>query len=233
MPTFDDSYPAIEPALLQRYGRPALAIDPSLDAFGAAVAVILGRTFEAKKVAKGIDALAEAGLLEAGAWVESDPLEIVDVLKGAGVSATVKVVGPIRRLAGWLMSRQENSPDPLRDESLATSVLREELYGLSGIGPATADAILLWAGHRPVYPVDRPSYRILVRHGWLDPTAEYDEARSVLERAGREDVGALTDLAGWFEQLGRDYCKASVAKCARCPLQPFLPEGGPLEPDAF
>jgi endonuclease-3 related protein len=196
------------------------------------VAVILERAVAAKKAAQGIKGLADAGLLEPEAMAESDPAELLDLLKSFGVSVPARVIGPIRRLAAWLVSRQERSPDPLRDESVSTDELREELSGLSGIGQATADAILLLAGRRAVYPLDRPTYRILIRHGWLDPTAEYEEARSVMERPGYDDPETLTRLSGWFEQVGRDYCKASVAKCARCPLQPFLPAGGAIEPDA-
>ncbi|AGA29015.1 endonuclease III domain-containing protein [Singulisphaera acidiphila] len=233
MPTFDESFSTIELALGERFGRPDSVAEGLADSFAAAVAVILGQSIDAKKVAKSLRALAEAGLLEPQALAEADPAEIVDTLKAFGISPPARVLGPVRRMAAWVLARQEQSPDPLRDESISTSELREELRGLAGIGPATADEILLLAGHRGVYPVDRATYRILVRHGWLDPTAEYDEARSVMERPGHEDSETLNRLSGWFAQVGREFCKPSVAKCERCPLQPFLPEGGALEPDAY
>ena len=233
MPTFDESFSTIELALGARFGRPDSVAEGSADSFAAAVAVILGQSIDAKKVAKGLSALAEAGLLEPQALAEADPAEIVDTLKAFGVSTPARALGPVRRMAAWAVSRQEGSPDPLRDESISTGELREELRGLAGIGPATADEILLLAGHRGVYPVDRATYRILVRHGWLDPTAEYEEARSVMERPGHDDPETLQRLSGWFARVGREFCKPSVAKCERCPLQPFLPEGGALEPDAF
>ena len=44
----------------------------------------------------------------------------------------------------------------------------EELAGIKGIGPAAADAMVLFALKRPAYPVDRATFRVLVRHGWLD-----------------------------------------------------------------
>ncbi|WP_406699545.1 endonuclease III domain-containing protein [Singulisphaera sp. Ch08] len=233
MPTFDECAFSIELALDERFGRPESVVEGLGDSFAAAVAVILGQSIDAKKVAKGLAALAEAGLLEPQALAEADPAEIVDTLKAFGVSTPARVISPVRRLAAWVVSRQESSPDPLRDESIATGELREELRGLTGIGPATADEILLLAGHRGVYPVDRATYRILVRHGWLDATAEYDEARSVIERSGHDDPESLHRFSGWFERIGREFCKPSVAKCERCPLQPFLPEGGAQDPDAF
>lgn len=233
MPTFDESFSRIELALDERFGRTESVAKGTADSFAAALAVILGQSSDAKKVAKALLALAEGGLLEPQALAEADPAEIVDTLKGSGVSTPARALGPLRRIAAWVVSRQEGSPDPLSDDSISTDELREELRGLTGIGPATADEILLVAGHRGAYPVDRATYRILVRHGWLDPTAEYDEARSVMERQGFEDPETLHRLSGWFARIGREFCKPSVAKCERCPLQPFLPEGGALEPDAF
>ncbi|SIN76090.1 DNA-3-methyladenine glycosylase III [Singulisphaera sp. GP187] len=235
MPTFDESFSSIEQTLGERFGRPESIAEGSFDSFATAIAVILGQSIDAKKVAKGLEALAEAGLLEPQPLTEADPAEIVDAFKAFGVSLPARVLGPVRRMAAWVVSRQASAHalDPLRDESISTGALREELRGLAGIGPATADEILLLAGQRGVYPVDRATYRILVRHGWLDPTAEYEEARSVMERPGHDDPETLHRLSDGFARVGREFCKPSVAKCGRCPLQPFLPEGGALEPDAF
>ena len=142
-------------------------------------------------------------------------------------------LGPLRRVARWVVDHHAGSAEALRDEDLATDQLREELLGLNGVGPATADALLLFALRRPVYPVDRATYRILIRHDWLDPTADYDEARAVVERQGPDDPSGLARLSDWLERVGREFCRAGVARCERCPLRPFLPEGGPSEPETF
>jgi len=141
------------------------------------------------------------------------------------VKASPKLVATLQRLARWAAGRLDGS-----SEASAT-VLREELLGLNGIGPPTADAILLEGLGKPVYPVDRASYRVAARHGWIDPSADYDEARAVLERLAPGDPDTLLALAGWSERLGRDFCRAGVPRCERCPLRPFLPEGGPRSPD--
>jgi endonuclease III related protein len=64
-----------------------------------------------------------------------------------------------------------------------TEKLREELLSLNGVGPETADSILLYAGQHPVFVVDAYTRRLAVRHGILTDDASYEEARSLFERA--------------------------------------------------
>jgi endonuclease-3 related protein len=61
--------------------------------------------------------------------------------------------------------------------------LREQLLALNGVGPETADSILLYAGQRPVFVVDAYTRRMAVRHGLLDEDATYEEIRGLFERA--------------------------------------------------
>lgn len=230
MPTFDESFPDILNALAERY---AAAEEPEHAPFPALAAALLGRAAEPRKVARALSALDDAGLLDPQALAEADPAEIDVALKTSGVAPPARAVGPLRRLARWLVERHHGSADALRAGEVATVQLREELAGLNGIGPTTADALLLFALRRPVYPLDRATYRIFLRHGWLDPTIEYDEARALVERPAQDDPDALARLADGLEQVGREFCRASDAKCDHCPLRPFLPQGGSIEPDAF
>ena len=64
-----------------------------------------------------------------------------------------------------------------------TEKLREELLKLHGVGPETADSILLYAGNHPVFVVDAYTRRILARHEILPQEAAYDEIRELFERA--------------------------------------------------
>jgi endonuclease III related protein len=89
-----------------------------------------------------------------------------------------------------------------------TEKLREELLALNGVGPETADSILLYAGNHPVFVVDAYTRRILERHQLISPKASYDEMRAIFERAlapadaddGAESVagkrGEMTTLPG-------------------------------------
>jgi endonuclease-3 related protein len=232
MPPLDESSPAIRDALADRYGHPeppAAGLDP----FEALVATVLDRALDARKRDAAVDALRDEGLLEPQALAESDPAEAEDALSAAGLKVPRTALAPLRKLARWLVDLHHGSADDLAgpDSSTPTGRLRDELLTINGVGPATADAVLLHALRRPVYPLDRATYRVLIRHGWAEPESSYDEARDVVERLGAEDAGVLAQLSVWFERLGREFCRASVPKCERCPLRPFLPESGPIDPN--
>jgi endonuclease III related protein len=73
-----------------------------------------------------------------------------------------------------------------------TAQLREDLLSLNGIGPETADSILLYAGNHPVFVVDAYTRRILERHGMIGAKASYEEIRGLCEDA------LVGDSAGQF-----------------------------------
>jgi endonuclease-3 related protein len=172
--------------------------------------------------------------------------EIIDALREKDVTAAARGIAPLKHLARWLVDHHGGRVGPLADPHRSTDWLRGELAAIKGIGPAAADALLLYALKRPSYSVDRATFRVLVRHGWLDPTASYDEARElVVYHAAREadmlvedqphELGELSShlakLAHGMAEVGRRFCRAAGPKCERCPLEHLLPEGGPRDVD--
>lgn len=227
MPSLRDSYPDARSALADRYGDPPpLPIVPD-DPFAALLGVLLGGSLDPRKVAATLDAFRDAGLIEPEALSEADPSEVVEALREAGAKLTPKAIAPLLKLAKWAAER---GVDSLADAP--TESLRDELRAIRGVGAATADRLLLEALNRPVYPVDRPSYRVFARHGWIDSTAEYDEARSVFESREPDDAAGLRRLSWWMDRVASEFCKPAKPRCERCPLRPFLPEGGPIEAGA-
>lgn len=75
-----------------------------------------------------------------------------------------------------------------------TEVLREELLSLNGVGPETADSILLYAGQHPVFVVDAYTRRLAARHGILDERATYEDFRVLFERALGEAVVEIANV---------------------------------------
>ncbi len=222
MPSLDPVYPEIRRALEAQF--PGLGSRSDEDPpFAAIVRAWLHRQIDPGKTAPAVQALRDAGLLEPAALAGADPSEVVEALRSGGATIAPKAVQPLRKLARWI---QERGEDTLPEAP--TAALRDELVALNGIGPGTADALLLWGLDRPVYPLDRGSYRIFARHGWIDLSADYDEARDVFERLEPDDPDGLRRLNLALEKVAAQFCKAARAKCERCPLRPFLPEGGPI-----
>jgi endonuclease-3 related protein len=244
MPTLDDAFEAIRTDLVRHFG-PAKDDFAGLAPFDAIVAVVLERALGGVRWRAALDGLGDDGLLTPERLAEAEVPEIAEALREKGVAATAKTIAPLRHLARWVVQHHGRGilavdVDDTGDMPAPPGWLREELAAIKGIGAAAADAIVLSALKRPSYPVDRASFRILVRHGWLDSTAAYDEARDFfVERAtnGAHDVeadavAALSDLSHGMEQLGRQLCRAAAPRCEGCPLEHLLPEGGPREIDA-
>ena len=77
-----------------------------------------------------------------------------------------------------------------------TAELRNELLALNGVGPETADSILLYAGNHPVFVVDAYTRRILERHQIVSRTGSYDEIRQLLEQALGERIPPTRSVDG-------------------------------------
>jgi hypothetical protein len=83
-----------------------------------------------------------------------------------------------------------------------TGELRDELLALNGVGPETADSILLYAGNHPVFVVDAYTRRILERHQIVPGAAGYDEIRLLFEQALGETSPPKRSLEGAPSTLG-------------------------------
>ncbi len=110
--------------------------------------------------------------------------------------------------------------------ALDTAALRAALLSVNGIGPETADSILLYAAQRPRFVIDAYTRRVLVRHGWIGPEAGYDEMAALFMRTVPEDTALYNEYHALLVRLGKYYCKP-VPQCAACPLRARLPASGP------
>ncbi len=226
-PSLSESFESIRDALQERYGRSSAGSERPRDAFERILRVVLERSNAERKVSLLLTELAEAGFLEPSSLAEADFSELAAMAESSGSGLSARALRPMARLARWFVDRA--GIEAIAEAT--TESLREELTAINGISPAAADAILLHALQRPVFPIDRAAYRVLVRHGWIDSTADYDEARDTVERLAPDDPEGLTELSGWLDRVGSEFCRAAKARCDRCPLRPFLPESGPVEPD--
>jgi len=102
--------------------------------------------------------------------------------------------------------------------------LREELLALNGIGPETADDILLYACDKPVFVVDAYTRRILSRHALIAPNMDYEALRALLESHVPSDLHTYREYHGLIVWTGKDFCRTRP-RCEGCPLAPTLRPG--------
>jgi len=102
--------------------------------------------------------------------------------------------------------------------AMKTQALRGLLLDVKGIGPETADSILLYAGGHLTFVVDAYTRRFLVRHGWLKEPATYDEVAQKMTRSIPPDVQLYNEYHALIVLLAKTHCHASRPECDECPL---------------
>ena len=103
--------------------------------------------------------------------------------------------------------------------------LRRELLDLHGIGPETADDILLYACEYPVFVVDAYTRRIFSRHGLVPANIGYETLREVFESNLEHDLHTFREYHGLIVWTGKDFCR-TTPRCEGCPLASTLGRGG-------
>jgi endonuclease III related protein len=101
--------------------------------------------------------------------------------------------------------------------SVDTGDLREHLLAVNGVGPETADSILLYSLQRPVFVVDAYTHRILLRHGMAEEQMEYHELQELFMDNLPEDVDLFNEFHALIVMAGKEYCKRKPL-CHACPL---------------
>jgi endonuclease-3 related protein len=96
--------------------------------------------------------------------------------------------------------------------------LRRELLALHGIGPETADSILLYAGRQPVFVVDAYTTRIFQRHRLIPAQATYAVVQALAMRQLPADVTVYNESHALLVAVGKRFCHRQAPDCHRCPL---------------
>lgn len=152
---------------------------PAESPFEVIVGAFLTQNTSWKNVERAMANLRDQGLLSIDGIRRLELCEVEQLIRPAGYfrqkAARLKnFVSHLDRLYGGSLERMFARP---------TGELRTELLLLNGVGPETADSILLYAGHHEVFVVDAYTRRIFERHGLADSKAKYDDIRRMVETA--------------------------------------------------
>jgi len=123
----------------------------------------------------------------------------------------------LKSFIGFLVDGYRGSMKRMKEQDL--NPLREKLLQVNGIGPETADSILLYALEKPVFVIDAYTKRVLSRHGILGHEKSYDEFQNLFHSVLKRDKGLFNEYHALFVRVGKSYCKRQKPLCNQCPLK--------------
>ncbi len=197
---------------------------PGETPFEVCVGAILTQNTSWSNVERAIANLKAARVLEPSRLFALKESKLAELLRPAGYF-NVKA----RRLRSFLrVLVEEYNGDLGRLFAGGTGAVRERLLAINGIGPETADSMLLYAGGHRSFVIDAYTKRIFHRHGWSSANAGYEELQrlcaSALDQKPREErLDYWQDYHAQLVFVGKHFCRTRQARCAECPLKPLLP----------
>jgi endonuclease-3 related protein len=117
----------------------------------------------------------------------------------------------------YFLSRYRGDLRRLKRRS--TSAIRAELLNVWGIGPETADSMLLYALDRPVFVIDAYTRRIFSRHRIANAAMTYDDMQTLFSRYLKPDCRIYNEYHALLVRAGKTYCRKHEPLCAECPLR--------------
>jgi endonuclease-3 related protein len=187
---------------------------PGETPFEIIVGAILTQNTNWQNVEKAIANLKRDGLLNARKLYALHPSKCASLIRPAGYFR-VKT----KRLRSFLKFFIENySASTKRMESEELGSLRHELLSVNGIGPETADSILLYALGKPVFVIDAYTKRILHRHRLCSEEATYDELQEIFMDNLKHEAKLFNDYHAQLVEVGKTYCRPQNPRCDECPL---------------
>lgn len=129
----------------------------------------------------------------------------------------------IKRFVRYLEDHHQGGLEHLLNQDLSRA--RNEILKLNGIGPETADAILLYAGGRPSFVIDSYTVRLLQRLGLLENDPGYETLRLAVMQALPVDTALFNEFHALIVRTCKCYCRRRDPTCRDCPLLPGCPTG--------
>jgi len=128
----------------------------------------------------------------------------------------------LQAVAEWFVAHDAKLSRSEKDAQRVREV-RHELLAVRGVGPETADSMLLYAAGIPSFVCDAYTRRILHRHGLCAQDADYHVMQDLLHRSFPDrDVRTFNEFHALIVAIGKDYCRPTNPRCDVCPLRVLL-----------
>lgn len=187
---------------------------PGETSFEVMVGAILTQNTSWKNVEKAIQHLKEKRVLNSEGIYRLQRAQLASLIKSSGYYR-IKA-DRLKAFVNFLFENYDGNVKRMRKEKLRT--LRKKLLGVKGIGPETADSILLYGLGKPIFVVDAYTKRILSRHGMISEQAPYEEIQRLFMNHLPHNKKLFNEYHALLVHLGKTLCK-KIPRCDICPLR--------------
>ena len=187
---------------------------PGETPFEIAVGAILTQNTNWGNVEKAIENLKRDEVLNVESINNMKTERLASLIKPAGYF-NVKAKR-LKAFISFLRNEYHGSLKRMKKEEMQT--LRVRLLQVHGVGPETADSILLYALEKPVFVIDAYTKRILSRHILMEYDKSYEEFQKIFHSFLKRDVKLFNEYHALFVRLGKTYCRKKPI-CKGCPLE--------------
>jgi endonuclease-3 related protein len=187
---------------------------PGETPFEIAIGAILTQNTNWGNVEKAIENLKRDKALNVESINNMKTEKLASLIKPAGYF-NVKAKR-LKAFISFLTNEYHGSLKRMKKEEMQT--LRVRLLQVHGVGPETADSILLYALEKPVFVIDAYTKRILSRHILMEYDKSYEEFQKIFHSSLKRDVKLFNEYHALFVRLGKTYCRKKPI-CKGCPLE--------------
>jgi endonuclease-3 related protein len=187
---------------------------PGETPFEVMVGAILTQNTSWRNVEKAIQCLKEKGVLSSEGIHQLGKSQLASLIKSSGYYR-IKA-DRLKAFVNYLFEDYSGNIKRMRKEELET--LRQKLLRVKGIGPETADSILLYGLGKPIFVVDAYTKRVLLRHEMISEKASYGEIQRLFMDHLPHDEKLFNEYHALFVHLGKTVCK-KTPRCDICPIK--------------
>ncbi len=182
------------------------------------IGAILTQNTNWQNVEKAISNLKKEKLLDANALYNLSTDTLAFLIKPAGYY-NIKTKR-IKNFLHFLKSEVNLEIEKLKEYEL--SILRKKLLSINGIGPETADSMLLYAFEKPIFVVDAYTARIFSRHKLIPEEITYEELQTFSHAYLPQDLMVYKEFHALLVRTGKIWCRKKTPLCKKCPLADHL-----------
>ena len=183
------------------------------------IGAILTQNTNWTNVEKAISNLKNKDLVSLNRLVSLSVEDLAEEIRPAGYY-NVKAKR-LKNLINFIFDQYDGDLAGLLQEE--TDRLREGLLSVNGVGPETADSIILYAAKRPLFVIDTYTHRILSRHAMAGEEATYYDMQELFMDHLPEDAPLFNEFHALIVQTGKNYCRKNPL-CEDCPLKQWGPQ---------